>query len=700
MEFVVTTINIDCLSMNRPSMYSWENRKKVYYEYTRNVVNDIMCFQEACEDNISYICSVQMNMKIFKGLGIRNREGVTTYNPIMWNSSFEMLKSGSFYLPYTQEYGGDASELRSVTWVILKCIMNNSRVIILNTHLDNKGIIARKKSIKDILSFLCNLTQKECCPVIVTGDFNSRPWFPVDEDQNVYGKLIRPGYLPTDHCYEEFDRYGFEDSYFLDGSRHTVDSNTYHDYCGEVFPKVALRLDWQLFLRKQYSNIYCCSYDVLKEYIFSDHYPVSCKYNIEPTIFDCLYSGYNKAFSYCSQGYALKRIGGYLEEKYSDNLEFIKRVIMSENYLKYTLGECNIGYDYPCNNAVIQNGVIKEVDNKFIVKYFNLNKKNALYKEIKNYKKLKEVFPHKYFLGILNNKKVYFDIVPPINIESFEKDGCSIMNKLNGVSFENMIYSYEKINFKLLEYYVQIIRILFDNGFVCVDMSPRNIILLQTEDEVRYQLIDFEKSYFISKEKLLFLKPRIMRGQLCGEELAVLLDMDVIKKLFGTEYNPDEWDMSDATILMEPYRPEIHNILIGRSKSEYSVGVYNKVEKEVLDVVKPNRCAKYEELRFPGRIKYKVEHYFNCLSVGDGEDYERKVTELLIRARKISYSCYERLVFYFAESIGMVEEQILCDYSIYGDFFESKRLAILLAENIDGLFKSEKDMLLTVGDQL
>ena len=288
MEFVVTSINIDCLSVNREYSYLWENRKYRLGDYLNHSLTDVICFQEACDINIDYINSIQNNLLYFKGYGIKNSEGIMTYNPIYWKDElFDKLKDGSFYLKDTEdltiEPGWDSSELRSVSWVLLKNKYDNSRFIILNTHFDNKGVIARFESAKLITNFVKELSSQECCPAIITGDFNSRPWYPPHEDQRSYGDLIWAGYLPTDTCHRVFEESGFIDSYYLSGKEDSLDSNTYHDYHGGSFPKVGLRIDWQLIWKQGYPNIELCSYNVESDFMISDHFPVSCKYLINST---------------------------------------------------------------------------------------------------------------------------------------------------------------------------------------------------------------------------------------------------------------------------------------------------------------------------------------------------------------------------------------------------------------------------------
>lgn len=700
MEISVISFNVDCLSLNRQSEFSWENRKNNNKYFIDTVNNDIVCLQEACGENIEFFLVNQTKMDFYKGVGIINSEGIKIYNPIFWNDSFKMIKKGRFYLEEITEKSEtiwDSCELRCVSWVLLMDIRDKSRFIIVNTHLDSKGSVARKEASKMIAEFIKQLSDQEYCPVILCGDFNSRPWFPADENQLEYGELIWPGYLPTDDCYNLFRKEGFTDSYLFFYDVDNLDSNTYHDYNGDIFPKVGLRIDWQLVWDENTKNIEVRSYNLYKEVIVSDHYPVLCKYNINSTVADCLYNGYNKVFLYCSQGYALKWISKFLEKKYEEDIELIKKRILKENFLKFTMGKKSVGYDYPTNNAIYQGGVIKEVEiagNVFIKKCENTMKKNKRYIEMKNYLELKRIFPDKFFIGKLNEKDVYFKIIMPLNSDTMMEDGYLLMHKLDGRTLEEQIYSYCTTDYDLLEMYIRMIKVLLEYGFVCADMSPRNVIILETNKEIIFQLIDFEKSYFLSESQISINKQEILRGQICGEELAVLIDMNTIKSLFDYEYNPDEWDTSDTELLLTPYRPEVHDILTGRGYDNYTIGVYNAVEKEMLEVVEPNRNAKYEALRFPGRIKFKVSHYISCLSVGDGAEYERKVTELLIRSKASGKIYFNKLIIYLSKLIGELEEQILVDYSLHREFVESLKKAAYVMGVIDNFYLSDEELFL------
>ena len=52
------------------------------------------------------------------------------------------------------------------------------------------------------------------------------------------------------------------------------------------------------------------------------------------------------------------------------------------------------------------------------------------------------MFPDKYLLGTIDEKKVFFDIVAPININRFNIDGYSLMHKLDGETLDSLIYDY------------------------------------------------------------------------------------------------------------------------------------------------------------------------------------------------------------------------------------------------------------------
>lgn len=74
------------------------------------------------------------------------------------------------------------------------------------------------------------------------------------------------------------------------------------------------------------------------------------------------------------------------------------------------------------------------------------------------------------------------------------------------------------------------------------------------------------------------------------------------------------------------------------------------------------------------------------------------MSQLLIRAYDQSYINYNRLVKYLADQIGLVEEQVLLDYSILGEITEAKQQAIELRDLIDRIYSSIDEMNAIIGE--
>lgn len=678
------------LSFNFDGLKEKSTKVSETLKLINSISPDIFGLQESDEQIIKNI-QKKLNYNSFIGIGITEKESSSElFNPIFWNSEFELIRKNSFYLSKNfllPKDIWDSNEPRSVSWVLLKNKRDLSRIIVINTHLDNSGIISRKESSIIISELGKELSKEFCCSVVLIGDFNSRPWFPADEKQELYGKYILPGFLPTDNIIDYYLKNDFKDSFHESGNTITLDSNTYHDYKGRLFPKVGLRIDWQLFL--SYKNcLNINKYYLYKDVIISDHFPVICSYELQATIEDFLYSGKNKVFKMCSKGLALRRIADFLKNKFRDE-KYLKKFILENNFLKLTRPDLDY-YDVPSFNAVIQKELVQstEIENKdYIIKKQNPLKNDSLKNEISVYCQLKSIFPKDYYLGNLKDKKVFFRINAPIYFDS-KSYSFSIMTKLEGPSFDEIIYDCSDNALDLLEFYSKIIFIFLDNKFICADMSPRNVILEENETTLIFNIFDFEKSYFSKEAFNLEETVDFLRGQICGEELGVLFDLEDIKKVFKDLYNVDKWNLTSNQILLKPYRPEIDYILKGRNVYPYSLRLYNLTELEVLKALKPNKNLPFEYLRFPGRMKFKIEHYLSCFNRKDGIDYERKFTELLIKFYKSEFN--SSFLKYFHSLISWLEEEILINYSINSNNSSLiNKLIIKLCSDIDQLYFSE-----------
>ncbi len=696
LKIKIISFNIDGLSSNREELFHWKNRKNKVFHMFEETKPDIFGLQEACRANIEEIKKRFPEYIFYIGPEVKNKEGLLLSNPIFWNQEFEMIKNSYFYLAECPETGDgiwDSAELRTVSWILLKHKEEHSRLLLINTHLDHKGVEARRQSANMISCFAQSMIETECCNVILIGDFNSRPWYPQNEDQKAYGKLIWPGYLPVDSLISIFLDKGFEDSYLALGHENILESNTYNDYLGSRFPSVGLRIDWQLLFRYLNTYIDITNYVVYDQEVISDHYPIVCTYDLSASLEDYLYAGKNKVFRMCCRGKALKKIADFLRQQYPEGSLQNKNLLYMDFYeLIWSKTHANMKFifDLPSYNAVVQNGIVRmfrDGKQEYILKYENEKKPQRFQNELKMYKKLKSLFPTPYFLGSLDDKNVYLCITPPVSAGIHNGKNYFVMKRLDGKTFDEIIYSYKEIDQRLLKFYAKIIFVFLSFGFMCADISPRNVILEETKEALYIHVVDFEKSYFVDTPLDENEIEAFLRGQICGEEMAVLFEPKEMVKIMAGKYNPKTWDINSKKIMDKAYRPEVEDILTERGEYVYNEGMYNRTEKEMQIVLKPNRNAIFEGMRFPGRIKFKAEHYLACLGYESGLDYERKITEIFIKAKK--YDKYSVTVNVLHNMLGELEERILIDYLIGTErsINDTRNYALTVQKTIDGLYE-------------
>lgn len=112
------------------------------------------------------------------------------HSAIFYNTKrFDVVKSGTFWLSDTDtetpNKGWDARLPRICTWGVFTDKTNGRQFIMMNTHFDHVGVVARKESAKQILAkareFAADL------PLILTGDLN------VNEKNEAYFTLANSG---------------------------------------------------------------------------------------------------------------------------------------------------------------------------------------------------------------------------------------------------------------------------------------------------------------------------------------------------------------------------------------------------------------------------------------------------------------------------------------------------------------------------
>lgn len=181
----------------------WIDRKEKVCNLIKYHDFDIFGVQEAFKDQMD---DMKKSLPKYASIGVGRDDGKGKgeYSAIWYKKErFSVLKSGTFWLSPTDiktpNKGWDAALPRICTWGIFEDKANAKQFIMMNTHFDHVGKIARKESAKLML-----LKAKELAsnlPLIVMGDLN------VNENDEAYFTLanspsIRDAYELADIVYE------------------------------------------------------------------------------------------------------------------------------------------------------------------------------------------------------------------------------------------------------------------------------------------------------------------------------------------------------------------------------------------------------------------------------------------------------------------------------------------------------------------
>ncbi|MGQ8337799.1 endonuclease/exonuclease/phosphatase family protein [Sunxiuqinia sp. A32] len=161
----------------------WENRKLPCAEMIKGISPDVFGIQEGLEEQVNFLDSILENYA-WIGIGRDSLSIQNEYSAIFYKKDeFELLESGTFWLsetPTISSKGWDAKFPRIVTWVILKSKQSGKKALVVNTHLDHKGMVAQQQSIKLIIDRVKQQT-KDGMLTFVMGDFNALPGNPIFE---------------------------------------------------------------------------------------------------------------------------------------------------------------------------------------------------------------------------------------------------------------------------------------------------------------------------------------------------------------------------------------------------------------------------------------------------------------------------------------------------------------------------------------
>lgn len=282
-SFRLMSFNIGGFTEECSAAQHWDNRATVCVEIIRRYDPELMGLQEVQTQNRAMLDKQFTQYSFEYGVQTCHRTDENAmYNPIYWKSErFQKLDAGAFYLSETPDRWSktwDAMHVRSATWVRLRCLKTGVTFIYANVHLDHRGSRARVESSRLIVRQLMLLRQAGNFPVIISGDFNERPWSPRNENVYDYAPPVSPQHLPAAGVvHRVYMEQNFKDAYLELGYNNQLAMNTYHDYYGDTFPPVALRIDWILTLNGEQqiqTQKYMVVHDASPPIFASDHYPI------------------------------------------------------------------------------------------------------------------------------------------------------------------------------------------------------------------------------------------------------------------------------------------------------------------------------------------------------------------------------------------------------------------------------------------
>ncbi len=156
---------------------SWEFRWKSAVNMINTLKPDVIGLQELTPLQIPALKEYCEKYRL-KGVGREDGKKKGEQTALMYNpSAVSLLKWGTFWLsetPDTPGPGWDAQCFRTATWGLFKSRKSGRRFLMVNTHLDHKGVKAREEGLRLICRKIDELN-KDHLPVVLTGDFNMLP---------------------------------------------------------------------------------------------------------------------------------------------------------------------------------------------------------------------------------------------------------------------------------------------------------------------------------------------------------------------------------------------------------------------------------------------------------------------------------------------------------------------------------------------
>lgn len=193
-ELKVASFNIKCGTShgmgNVKSGNGWDDRKCFMFDLINFAAFDLFGAQEVRYGQLKDMVTA---LPDYAYIGVGRDDGKTKgeFCPVFYRRErFKLLDSGTFWLSDTPDKvskGWDGSCFRVCSWGYFQDKVTKVKFYFLNTHLDNKGKVAKTKGVELILKFI----EERCkgLQVVVTGDMN------VNQNSEWYKMFVDSGLL-------------------------------------------------------------------------------------------------------------------------------------------------------------------------------------------------------------------------------------------------------------------------------------------------------------------------------------------------------------------------------------------------------------------------------------------------------------------------------------------------------------------------
>lgn len=154
-------------------VHTWLNRRDRVAQLLREFDADVIALQEALKHQLDFLQS-ELPGWTFVGVGRTDGDESGEFSPVGFRTDrFELIDWGTWWLSPTPEHpsrGWDAALPRIATWVRMRDVESDLTSLVVGTHFDHRGEVARLESARLLAAKLADEPH-----VILMGDFNAPP---------------------------------------------------------------------------------------------------------------------------------------------------------------------------------------------------------------------------------------------------------------------------------------------------------------------------------------------------------------------------------------------------------------------------------------------------------------------------------------------------------------------------------------------